>query len=211
LRTPLTLLRARIEDVADPQLRIALVRDMRRLSSLVSAMLDLARLQNHAIEKGPIDLADVARDVLADFSPSALDAGIELALEQDEADGTVVQGVEAAIRSALANLVGNALIHAGGAKRITATIGRGNVSISDDGAGFSQDDERKFIEPFQTGNATEGGAGLGLSIVQEIMAAHGGAFVITSTPGGGTNASLRFPEATTGPPGETRSGSMATA
>jgi signal transduction histidine kinase len=211
LRTPLTLLRARIEDVADPQLRIALVRDMRRLSSLVSAMLDLARLQNHAIEKGPIDLADVARDVLADFSPSALDAGIELALEQDEADGTVVQGVEAAIRSALANLVGNALIHAGGAKRITATIGRGNVSISDDGAGFSQDDERKFIEPFQTGNAAEGGAGLGLSIVQEIMAAHGGAFVITSTPGGGTTASLRFPEATAGPAGETRSGSMATA
>jgi signal transduction histidine kinase len=211
LRTPLTLLRARIEDVADPQLRIALVRDMRRLTSLVSAMLDLARLQNHAIEKRPIDLAGVARDVLADFSPSALDAGIELALEQAEKDGTVVQGVEAAIRSALANLVGNALIHASGAQRITATLTRGSVSISDDGAGFSSGDGRKFIEPFQTGNAADSGAGLGLSIVQEIMAAHGGAFVITSTPGGGTNASLRFPEASAGTPGETRSGSVETA
>ncbi|WP_407154586.1 sensor histidine kinase [Bradyrhizobium sp. STM 3557] len=210
LRTPLTLLRAKIEDVADPQLRIALVRDMRRLTSLVSAMLDLARLQNHAIAKRPIDLAEVARDVLADFSPSALDAGIELALEQDE-DGTVVQGVEAAVRSALANLVGNALIHAGGARRITATIGCGSVSISDDGAGFSPGDERTFIEPFQTGNAADGGAGLGLSIVQEIMAAHGGEFIITSTPGGGTTASLRFPEATAGMPGESRSGSVETA
>ena len=84
LRTPLTLLRARIEDVAEPQLKIALVRDVRRLTSLVSAMLDLARLQNHAIEKQPIDLAVVALDVLADFSPSALDAGIELSLEQAE-------------------------------------------------------------------------------------------------------------------------------
>jgi signal transduction histidine kinase len=211
LRTPLTLLRARIEDVADPQLRIALVRDMRRLTSLVSAMLDLARLQNHAIEKGPIDLADVARDVLADFTPSALDAGIELSLEQVEADGTVVQGVEAAIRSALANLVGNALIHARDAKRIKAMLGRGSVSVSDDGAGFSSSDERKFIEPFQTGNAAEGGAGLGLSIVQEIMAAHGGEFIITSTPGGGTTASLRFPEATAGTPGEIRSGRVETA
>lgn len=211
LRTPLTLLRTRIEDVADPQLRIALVRDMRRLTSLVSAMLDLARLQNHAIEKRPIDLADVTRDVLADFSPSALDAGIELALEQAEADGTVVQGVEAAVRSALANLVGNALIHAGDAKRITAALGHGCVSISDDGAGFSAGDERKLIEPFQTGNAAEGGAGLGLSIVREIMAAHGGEFIITATPGGGTTASLRFPEATAATSSESRSGTVETA
>lgn len=215
LRTPLTLLRARIEDVAEPELKIALVRDVRRLTSLVSAMLDLARLQNHAIEKQPIDLAVVALDVLADFSPSALDAGIELSLEQTREVGdegaTVVQGVEAAVRSALANLVGNALIHAAGARRITATLGRGSVSISDDGAGISAGDERQFIEPFQTGNAAEQGAGLGLSIVQEIMAAHGGEFIIASTAGGGTTASLRFPEAAAGTPGETRSASVETA
>jgi len=202
LRTPLTLLRARIEDVAEPELKIALVRDVRSLTSLVSAMLDLARLQNHAIEKQPIDLAVVARDVLADFTPSALDAGIELSLERDQEIGdekaTIVQGVEAAVRSALANLVGNALIHAVGARRITATLGRGSVSICDDGGGISADDERQFIEPFQTGNAAEQGAGLGLSIVQEIMAAHGGEFIITSTAGSGTTASLRFPEAAAG-------------
>ena len=211
LRTPLTLLRARIEDVAEPQLKIALVRDVRRLTSLVSAMLDLARLQNHAIEKQPIDLASVALDVLADFSPSALDAGIELSLEQAGEEATIVQGVEAAVRSALANLVGNALIHAQGARRVTATLGRGCVSISDDGAGISADDERKLIEPFQTGNVAEEGAGLGLSIVQEIMAAHGGEFVITSTAGGGTTASLRFPEAAAATPDETRSASVETA
>jgi signal transduction histidine kinase len=74
----------------------------------------------------------------------------------------------------------------------------------------SPDDERKFIEPFQAGNAVESGAGHGLSIVQEIMAAHGGEFIITSTPGGGTTTSLRFPEATT-MPDETRSDSVATA
>jgi signal transduction histidine kinase len=215
LRTPLTLLRARIEDVAEPQLKIALVRDVRRLTSLVSAMLDLARLQNHAIEKQPIDLAVVALDVLADFSPSALDAGIELSLERAQEVGdqeaTVVQGVEAAVRSALANLVGNALIHAQGARRITATLGRGCVSISDDGGGIPADDERKLVEPFQTGNAAEEGAGLGLSIVQEIMAAHGGEFVITSTPGGGTTATLRFPEAAAAAPDEARSASVETA
>jgi signal transduction histidine kinase len=198
LRTPLTLLRAKIEDVAEPALKGELVRDVRHLSSLVSAMLDLARLQNRAIEKRPIDLAVVTRDVLADFSPSALDVGIELSLEQVEEGTVVVHGVEGAVWSALANLVANALVHAHGARRVVANLNRGSVSICDDGAGISPSAER--VEPFQTGNTAKERAGLGLSIVQEIMAAHGGALFITSTPGRGTTASLRFPEASEAPP-----------
>jgi signal transduction histidine kinase len=199
LRTPLTLLRAKIEDVAEPVLKSELVRDVRRLSSLVSAMLDLARLQSHAIQKRPLDLAIVTRDVLADFGPSALDAGIELSLEQTDDGPFIIQGVEAAIQSALANLVGNALLHARGARRISAHLKRGTVSISDDGMGIRSGPEQKVAEPFQTGNTPKQGAGLGLSIIQEIMAAHGGDLVITSAQDGGTTASLRFPEALAGP------------
>ena len=202
LRTPLTLLRSKIEDVTEPALKAELVRDVRRLTSLVSAMLDLARLQNHAIEKRPIDLTALTRDVLADFSPSALDAGIELSLEQASQGIVEVHGVEAAVRSALANLVGNALIHAHGAGRVVANLSRGSVSISDDGAGVSASFDRNRVEPFQTGNTAREGAGLGLSIVQEIMAAHGGALTITSNPGCGTTACLRFPEAAEPTPGE---------
>jgi signal transduction histidine kinase len=194
LRTPLTLLRAKIEEVSEPALKAELVSDVRRLTSLVAAMLDLARLQNHAIEKRPIDLSVVALEVLADFSPSALDSGIELALEQVEDGPFIVQGVEAAIRSALANLVGNALIHAHGAQRITANLSRGSISIHDDGAGLPCGAEHKIVEPFQTGNGE--GAGLGLSIVREIMTAHGGELVISSRVGHGTTMCLRFPEAT---------------
>ncbi len=171
------------------------MRDVRRLTSLVSAMLDLARLQTHAIEKRPVDLSVVTLDVLADFSPSALDSEIELSLERVDEGPFVVQGVEAAVRSALANLVGNALIHAHGARRITASLGRGRISIHDDGAGLPHDSQHKLLEPFQTGNTTRDGAGLGLSIVEEIMAAHGGELILKSSPGHGTTACLRFPEA----------------
>lgn len=195
LRTPLTLLRAKIEDVAEPALKAELVRDVRRLTSLVSAMLDLARLQNQAIEKQPVDLAVVMREVLADFSPSALDAGIELSLEPADEVMTMVQGVDAAIRSALANLVGNALIHARGARRIVATLRYGSVSIGDDGAGLAAESSPELIEPFQTGNSVKQGAGLGLAIVQEIMAAHGGSMSISSGHGRGTTVRLLFPEA----------------
>src|SRR5258707_6263298 len=82
LRTPLTLLRAKIEDVTEPALKAELVCDVRHLTSLVSAMLDLARLQNHAIEKRPIDLGALTRDVLAAFRPSPLNAGVELSFER---------------------------------------------------------------------------------------------------------------------------------
>jgi signal transduction histidine kinase len=195
LRTPLTLLRAKIDDVTEPALKADLVRDVRRLASLVSAMLDLARLQNHGIEKRPIDLGALTRDVLADFSPSALDAGIELSLEPVPEGSVVVLGVEAAVRSALANLVGNALIHARGAARIVANLSRGSVSISDDGAGISPTSQLNLIEPFLTGATAKEGHGLGLSIIQEIMTAHAGTLSITSQPGRGTTACLRFPEA----------------
>lgn len=106
-----------------------------------------------------------------------------------------MQGVDAAVRSALANLVGNALIHAHGARRIVATLKRGSISIDDDGAGLPDGAEHRLLEPFQTGNGAGDGAGLGLSIVREIMAAHGGELVISSAPGRGTTMSLRFPEA----------------
>jgi signal transduction histidine kinase len=94
------------------------------------------------------------------------------------------------------------LIHAHGAGHVVANLDRGSVSICDDGAGISPSSER--IEPFQTGNPAKDGAGLGLSIVQEIMAAHGGALIITSPPGRGTTACLRFPEALTATPGASR-------
>jgi signal transduction histidine kinase len=199
LRTPLTLLRAKVEDVPEPALRVELVRDIRRLTSLVSAMLDLARLQDHTIQMRPIDLVQITREVLADFGPAALDAGIELTLEQLDEGPLLVQGVDAAIRSALANLVGNALIHARGARRIVVTVSRGCVTIDDDGAGLPDGAEQRLLEPFQTGNIGGDGAGLGLPIVREIMAAHRGELVVESAPGRGTTTSLRFPETAAAP------------
>jgi signal transduction histidine kinase len=198
LRTPLTILRTKIEDVNEAALKAELIRDVRRLTSLVSAMLDLAQLQNQAIERRPFDLAVVTREVLADFGPSALDAGIDLSLERSDEGIPIVFGVEAAVRSALANLIGNALVHARGARRVVARLTRWSVSISDDGAGISPVFERELIEPFQTGNTSQRGAGLGLAIVQEIMAYHGGELIMTSTPGAGTTACLRFPETVSG-------------
>jgi signal transduction histidine kinase len=192
LRTPLTMLRLKLEDVSEPKLRAQLVQDLRRLTSLVSAMLDLARLQNHAIEKKPFDVLVLARDVLVDFTPSALDAGIELVLENDGGPMAPIYGAEAAIRSALSNLLSNALIHARGVRRIVVKVSSACVAVSDDGEGIPAGFETKILEPFQTGGSENSGAGIGLSIVHEIMAAQGGTLHFASSPGKGTTVSLRF-------------------
>ncbi len=194
LRTPLTLLRAKIEDIPDLTLRAELVHDIRRLASLVSAMLDLATLQNHAVEKRPVDLAALTRDVLADLAPSALDSGVELSLERESEGAVVVVGVEAALRSAVASLIGNAMLHARGATSIVTVLEHAGITIKDDGDGLLRGQASSVIEPFQKGEGSKGGAGLGLSIVNEIMVAHGGSLHVASTPGRGTSINLRFPD-----------------
>jgi signal transduction histidine kinase len=193
LRTPLTMLRIKLEGVSEPTLRVELIRDLRGLTSLVSAMLDLARLQNRAVDKKPFDLLALARDVLGDFGPSALDAGIELVLESDGRPMAPVYGAEVAVQSALSNLLSNALIHAKKARRIVVDVGSAHVSVSDDGEGIPAGFLSKILEPFQTGRSENGGAGIGLSIVHEIMAAHRGTLQIASRPGKGTTVSLCFP------------------
>ena len=193
LRTPLAILRTKLEGVDDRRLRAALVLDTRRLASLVAAMLDLSRLRITGFREKRVDLADVTRDVLADYGPLALDQGITLSLVADCNEPIMVLGSKEAIRSAIANLVGNALVHARGTRTIAARLSRrGSVSICDDGR--SARDEESAKPAARTTSAVLGnsGIGLGLSIVREIMAAHQGTLSITPTPGGGTSVHLLF-------------------
>lgn len=191
LRTPLTLLRTKMEDVTPRALRSELVRDARHLSSLVSTMLDLARLQERPMPRDAVNLVTLARAVLADFAPTALNNGIELSLEHVEP--VMVEGVETALRSALANLVSNALSHAKGASRIVAEVADHQITVSDDGVGVVGTNIETMVRPFEKGNPADAGAGLGLAIVQEIMLAHGGRLEVQSHTGMGMVARMTFP------------------
>jgi signal transduction histidine kinase len=195
LRTPLAILHAKMENISDPELRAELLRDIGELTHLVSAMLGLARLQNSAVERRPIDLSALSREVLADFGPAAVDVGIDLSLEQELKEPIIVTGVEAAIRSALVNLIGNALTHAEGATRVLARLNTGCIEIHDNGAGLANGRGSQFGGSGRKGNSSRNGAGLGLSIVDEIMVFHGGSMRIDSNPEKGTTTCLIFPEA----------------
>jgi signal transduction histidine kinase len=195
LRTPLAIMRARVDAVADAGARTALATDVNRLTTIVSSMLQLARLHNTELPFEPVQLNRVARDVLVDLAPLVLGNGIDIALEEEGDTERTIDANEATVRAALANLIDNAIRHAQVRSTIIVRVIDGNsLEVADDGVGIVATQRAEMTEPFNRLSARSAGAGLGLTIVRDIMAAHLGKLEILDTQGGGTTVRLQFPD-----------------
>lgn len=193
LRTPLTKMRLKLEQVPNGELRDALIRDTTHLGSIVTTLLQLARLSGQSLTFADTDLAAVARTVISDQVPMALRHGIEIELRAPARPVSLL-GSEAAIKVALENLILNAVRHAVGTKSIVvAVLPSAEIRVIDDGLGIPIDERGEVLQPFVRGKGCEGeGTGLGLAIVEQIMSAHGGAVVLEETEGGGLTVRLLF-------------------
>jgi heavy metal sensor kinase len=209
LRTPLAALRAEIEVAlrrerapADYQRTLDSNRhELERLSSLVENLLALAALDasQPPREKSPVDLALVCRDVAEQLSPLAAAQNVRLQLEL--AEQVSVPGDVFALERAVRNLVENALRHTPAGEQIViraATVGSGaRIDVIDAGVGIAPEDLPHIFERFYRVDTartrTHGGAGLGLSIVQAIVEAHGGTVSVESKLGAGSTFTLRLP------------------
>ena len=121
-------------------------------------------------------------------APVTFDGGGELPVLSDPA----------ALRRALANLIGNAIQY-GGVARVKAFVadGRATVTIEDDGPGLPDDELETVFEPFhraeRSRNRETGGAGLGLTIARQAARAHGGDVTLSRRAEGGLTAQLTLP------------------
>ncbi|MGJ4943904.1 sensor histidine kinase [Bradyrhizobium sp. HKCCYLS1011] len=193
LRTPLTNTRTTLEQVADPELRTKLIAENQKLSSIVTMLLQLARISIEPAERTDIELVALARRVAADHVPMALKSGSEIAFT-DPGYAVWVRGSEAAIAVALSNLIRNAVLHAGTSGPILVTVTpSGQLSVIDTGPGMKVSQPDLLLEPFRRGDTRAEGVGLGLSIVSQVMVTHNGSVAICETPGGGTTIKLTFP------------------
>lgn len=194
LRTPLTVMRGRIDALPNDQMRLALTTDVSRLTTIVSSMLQLARLHSTELPFEPLQLNGLARAVLADLAPLILNNGGDVALEEEGDRQALISANEPTVRAAIANLVDNALRHAQAKSTILVKVIDGAVvEVADDGVGIDARDRLQVTEPFNRMSPNSTGAGLGLTIVRDIMAAHGGTLTILGRPGGGTMVRLVFP------------------
>ena len=198
LRTPLAAIRGYAEltkrsgDTLSPDLQQALARiesESIRMTSLVEDLLLLARLdEGEAISKEPVDLANIVRDALSDAYVTSPDHDWG-ARGVDEA--VMVTGDSQGLHQVVVNLLANARIHTPPGTTVEVRVKQsGNkttLQVEDSGPGIPRDARKRLFQRFARGDSsrarTSGSTGLGLSIVDTIVKAHGGEVTLSSRPG----------------------------
>jgi signal transduction histidine kinase len=193
LRTPIAILTTRLEGLEDGTQKTRLVADAARLANLAEQLLDLQRVDQDRHSFVPVDLVNLGRQVAADLAPLAIAAGFELSFEAD-AEHLNVSGDPLSLERALTNLVQNAIEHAGRRGAITIRVERsGVVEVVDEGKGIPEEHRRQIFEPFQRLQPRDRGAGLGLTLVSEIVRLHRGSITVLDGPGGGARFRILLP------------------
>ncbi len=209
LRTPLTSIRGYAElfkdgrSLSPDDLAAALRRiesESARMSGLVDDLLLLARLdQGRPLSEEPVDLSAIARD-------AATDAGVlapERQVSFHGADSLTAVGDDARLRQVMVNLVSNALSHTPTGSPLEILAERAGptaaLRVVDHGPGVPASDRVRIFDRFwradESRQRTKGGAGLGLSIVAAVVAAHHGRVYVEETPGGGATFVVELPVA----------------
>jgi len=199
LRTPLAAARANAQRLAEltrdstarEQAR-ALVRQLDRLTRLATRLLQLARIESGAtLRREPVDLAVVARLVVAEFTQALAQGRLRLEIA---AQPTGVVGDVDAVGIALRNLIDNALKHGGPQSWVTVLVETLAIYVIDDGPGVPAETLEKLVRPFERGMTAAEGSGLGLSITSAIVRQAGGSLELRSPLLGGRGfaAILRF-------------------
>jgi signal transduction histidine kinase len=186
LRSPLAVLRTRLE-IAPPQpLAAEALADVERIQRLTTDLLLLARLDaGEPAAHREVDLGQVAAEEATQARPRT-DVRVELRV----AAGIVVHGSADQLRRLVANLVDNAVRHA--ATTVTVRLhghdGAAVLEVEDDGPGIPPDRQEAVFDRFarldEARARDAGGSGLGLAIAREIAVHHGGSLAVAGGPPG---------------------------
>ena len=231
LRTPLTLLSTRsqllarrVRDTTTPaQQREQLVqRDAAGIvadtAALVAILEDLLTEADDRtpVPQVPVDLADVARSVVASAQAAAEEAGVALRTELGTTGTTTVLGAETALARAVAALVDNAVEHARSQVEVRVSqAGRAVVvEVLDDGPGIPTETLPRMFDRFSSDRRPTGETGgrrhfgLGLALVSEIATRHGGTVTAENRRPPQAGALLRLDVPSSAPPGRRRAGTL---
>jgi len=192
LRTPLTLLRLRVENLPETEETARMLATIGDMEAMIASMLAFARDETVTEPRRRTDLAALLESLVDDMA----DAG--LPVTAGRLDPVVAEARAAALKRAIRNLVDNAVTYGGGARAsLIATRGEVEIRIEDDGPGLPAGEIARVTEPFYRAERSRsretGGVGLGLAIAQTIAEAHGGRLSLANRAEGGLRASITLP------------------
>jgi two-component system, OmpR family, sensor kinase len=207
LRTPLTAIRgfaelhrqgAVPEGEKTKELISRIEKESIRMGYLVEDLLMLARLdQSRELVMDEVDLSALVNEAVT----SATASGPDHKITPDVAPGVKTFGDSDKIYQVVTNLLANARAHTPAGTFIKVTVGSNQqgayVSVADNGPGLSKEDQARIFERFyrvdpSRQRSSQDGSGLGLSIVDAVMQAHGGSVSVASDLGKGAVFTLQF-------------------
>lgn len=194
LRTPIAILCARLDKMADGPLKVELQRDATRIKTVLEQLLVLAQIEERGEGKAApqLDLGDAILTTIADLMPIAYANNRQI--EFDPPDRAVlVNAYRWAVESVVTNLIENAMrAEPPGGLVIVRLSTDAIVDVVDHGAGIAPQDREMIFEPFWRKSDATPGTGLGLAIARELVEKQGGRLWFEETPGGGTTFKLVF-------------------
>lgn len=192
LKTPLTRLRFRLEEIGDRDIATTMEGDIAEMEAMIDGTLDFLRGEALSEPAKPLDLAPLLDTICSDMA----DAGHPVAL--DAAQPLVIKGRRLALKRALTNLVDNAIKYGGGARvSLAGSPERAEIRIEDDGPGIPDAEIEAVVRPFYrietSRNKETGGVGLGLSVAHAVIVSHGGVLRLANGKSGGLVVSVSLP------------------
>jgi signal transduction histidine kinase len=194
LRTPLSILRTRLDLLKDPEMGKALRQDVEGMAHIISQLLDIAELDAFVVD--PLEKADlrsVTADVAQFVAPLALAQGKDVALLGATAP-VWVKGNPEMLSRAIRNLSENAINHTAPGTTVEFVVdANGTVSVLDQGPGIAEEERNLIFQRFWRRDRRKAGStGLGLSIVQRIAELHSAVITVENRKPAGARFSLKF-------------------
>ncbi|GAB4384220.1 MAG: hypothetical protein Kow00121_47360 [Elainellaceae cyanobacterium] len=211
LRTPLAALRAMVQtalrsddlSIADAELALHSVnRQSQRLSKLVHDLLILCQIdQVQSIQHQPCCLNTLIQELTSEFAAIATASELTLSANDSSQQLLFVNGSEEQLYRAVSNLISNAIQYTPAPGTITVSLidrfPYALIQVQDTGIGISLEEQSKIFDRFYRVNRErsrqQGGAGLGLAIVQAIVQAHHGSIQLQSQVNQGSTFTIRLP------------------
>lgn len=204
LRTPLAIMRTEVDvAMADPDASTEELRAMGeavretvdRCERLIGSLLLLARSEAATGPGEPVDLAALAGDCITDLRARSADARVSV---RGDLELAWTQGDPALIERLVANLLDNGIHHnvPGGYLEVSThrVNHRVQLRVRNGGAPIEPEQAAELVQPFRRLHRSEGGFGLGLSIVRSVAEAHGGRATLTPLAEGGLEVLVELPE-----------------